>query len=558
MPTGDTPPIIAVEQLALLSRSLEIGMCDDRLLAQLFEQLDVDADELLPQQLPLLNETAFFLWKSGRSDFAKRLLFTCLAWFLRHSPGTSDAQTIAVNLQYMLAKEDRALTIEQIEQQARSGRFGHAASWRADISGLDSSPVMEVSADGAVSQERRRFKIGLTPTIAAKMPLRTFYGWLKRFDPEVLNGIGRTAIRSIFPLFGEMTPEQYAAREHSLIACGVREFPESRAELSTLEFLLKEGLQVKLRRHRRYAGGDGLLPRNCYSSVSKNSAGDDGGTLSRELLAYVDRRIPGTVFVGDSTDERLNALLGNPVRVLPGYCATYVLLFEPQEPDAKTVFRKVYRELLAEAGGAPDQPIHVFAFETRVDECTIENVIDLRWPDVQEWFFDQFRDGDGVFLTKKGGTVREFYDLLPTLMHPTIGGTNVSHAIGSWLRSSGVNGLVFPSARSSTSVSMYAGADLEDWNGWNFLDYRTARNLPATEMTASEGGWPDFVQAGARLAVATDDEHWGSWKVIGIQDQYDNLRNAIWELQLGRSSVQPGGAHANVTEADPPDIGPTS
>ena len=171
---------------------------------------------------------------------------------------------------------------------------------------------------------------------------------------------------------------------------------------------------MKLRRHRRYAGDDGLLPRNCYSSVSKDAAGDDGGTLTRELLAYVDRRIPGTVFVGDSTDERLNALLSNSVKVVPGYCATYVLLFEPQDPDEKTTFHKVYRELLAEERGAPDQPIHAFAFETRVDECTIENVIDLRWPNVQQWFFDQFKDGDGVFLTKKGGTVREFYDLLPT------------------------------------------------------------------------------------------------------------------------------------------------
>lgn len=290
---------------------------------------------------------------------------------------------------------------------------------------------------------------------------------------------------------------------------------------------------MKLRRHRRYAGDDGLLPRNCYSSVSKDAAGDDGGTLTRELLAYVDRRIPGTVFVGDSTDERLNALLSNSVKVVPGYCTTYVLLFEPQDPDEKTTFHKVYRELLAEERGAPDQPIHAFAFETRVDECTIENVIDLRWPNVQQWFFDQFKDGDGVFLTKKGGTVREFYDLLPTLMHPSLGGTNVSLAIGSWMRSSGVNGLVFPSARSNTSVSMYAGVELLDWNGWNFLDYRTARNLPATEITTSDGGWPDFVQPGAQLATATDDDHWGSWKVVGIQDQYDTLKNAIEGLQLG-------------------------
>jgi len=543
---GDGCPIITFEQLAQFRQLLEFGMCDDRLLVQLFEQVDVNPEALLPQQLPLLGETAFFLWKFGHSGYAKRLLFTCLAWYLQQSPETSDARTIAANLQHMFAKEDHPLTIEQIEQQAREGLFGTATSW---LIGGNSSPVTEVSGDGTVSQERTRFTGALTSSlIPARKPLKTFRGWLKRFDPKVLNRTGRISIRNIFPLFGEMTPEQYVSRLRSLVECGVRLFPEDRAALSTTENLLKEGVQVKLRRHRRYAGGDGLLPRYCYSSVSKDAAGDDGGTLSRELLAYIDRQIPGAVFVGDSTDERLNALLGNPVKVLPGYCATYVLLCEPLDSDEKTIFRKVYGELLAEVGGGPDQPIHAFAFETRVDECTVENVIDLRWPEVQQWFFHQFKDGDGLFLRKTGGTVRNFYDLLPTLMHPSLGGTNVTHAIGSWMRSAGVKGLVFPSARSNTSVSISAGVELLDWTGWNFLDYRTASNLPATEITTSKGGWLGFVQPGAQLTVETDDEHRGSWKVIGIQDQYDTFKDAIEELQLGRSSVPGGAAHPDATE----------
>ena len=82
MPAGDGRPIITVGQLALLSRSLEFGMCDNPLLAQLFEQLDANPEALLPRQLPLLMQTAFFLWKSDRSDFAKRLWFTSSAWCL--------------------------------------------------------------------------------------------------------------------------------------------------------------------------------------------------------------------------------------------------------------------------------------------------------------------------------------------------------------------------------------------------------------------------------------------------------------------------------------------
>jgi hypothetical protein len=71
--------------------------------------------------------------------------------------------------------------------------------------------------------------------------LQTFHGWLKRFDPEVLNRIGRIAIRNIFPLFGEMTPEQHASREHSLVECGVRPSAEDRAELAAIKTLSKEG-----------------------------------------------------------------------------------------------------------------------------------------------------------------------------------------------------------------------------------------------------------------------------------------------------------------------------
>jgi hypothetical protein len=127
---GDGGAKITVEQLALLSRSLEFGMCDDYLLAQLFDQLDIDPKALLPQQLRLLSQTAFFLWKSGRGDFAKRVLFTCLAWYLPFLPETSDARSaaqdarsIAENLQYMFAKEDSQVTIEQIVERARGGKF---------------------------------------------------------------------------------------------------------------------------------------------------------------------------------------------------------------------------------------------------------------------------------------------------------------------------------------------------------------------------------------------------------------------------------------------------
>jgi hypothetical protein len=239
------------------------------------------------------------------------------------------------------------------------------------------------------------------------------------------------------------------------------------------------------------------------------------------------------------------------------------LLFVPDNPDGRAIFGATYGALLTQAPAA-DQTVNAFAFETRVDQCTIENVIDLRLPGTQKWFFDHFKDGDGHFLVKEGGTAREFFDLIPMLLHPALGGTDVTHAIGSWMRSSGVNGLVFPSARSDASVTIKNG-ELVDWRGWNFVDYRSARSLPATEVTRSPGGWPDFLQPGVQLAVASNGELAGSWKAIGLQARYDHLREAI-EGPRGDGAPQqephvvlaPAPVDGGIGTGPPADIGPTS
>lgn len=130
MPVSDERSMITPGQIALLSRSLELGLCDNRLLAGLFKQLARNPEALLPRQLPPFNQTAFFLWKLDRGDLAKSLLFTCLAWYMQHSWDKSEARAIARDLQHMFAKEGRPFTTEQIEEQARNGRFVHVASWR--------------------------------------------------------------------------------------------------------------------------------------------------------------------------------------------------------------------------------------------------------------------------------------------------------------------------------------------------------------------------------------------------------------------------------------------
>ena len=225
------------------------------------------------------------------------------------------------------------------------------------------------------------------------------------------------------------------------------------------------------------------------------------------------------MYVSDSTSAKLNAVFSEPLRFRPGFCGTYILLLAPERENERTIFDAIYGDL----GAAAEQ---LYVVETRVDMYTIDNVIDLRLPDTQKWFFEHFKDGDGDFLVKTGGTAHSFYDLLPTLMHPTLGGCDVTHAIGSWMRSNGVNALVFPSARSDASVTIRDG-ELVDWHGWNLVDYRSAQDLPVVEKTSNAGGWPNFLQTGVAVEVAVDGQIAGSWRVTGVQTQYDGLADQI-------------------------------
>ena len=553
------------ERLPLLNRGLETGICDNAILKKVFSELDSTPETLLPDAMRMLAQTGFLLFKSQRGEFAKRLLFTCLAWYLKNSKDQAEISSLTENLQYVFDKEGNPLSVEDIRSAAEAGRFGHAASWRTDIAGLkDPKRVIDI-ADGKVTTGRTRYVGGFTPTISSKLPLTTFHGWLKRLDPRVLNATGRLTLEHVFPMFGAPTPEKYLARSERLAALNVALSEEDRADLAIMRQFMKEGIPVKLRRHRRYSGGDGLLPRGCYSSICKDAAGNDGGSLSRELFAYADPRVPGIIYIGDSTSARLNAALGNSIVVLPGFCAIYVLLLAPQERAERAIFDEIYGPLLSQTGGRGEM-LSAIAFETRVDACTIENVIDLRLPHTRQWFFDHFKNGEGHFLIKSGGTAREFYDLVPTLMHPALGGNDVTHAIGSWMRSSGVNGLVFPSARSDASVTIEDG-ELVNWRGWNFVDYRTSRDLPATEVTNSAGGWPNFLQPGAQIGVSSNARSAGSFHVTGLQGRYDNLREQFEGPTSDADDLRPQTPPA-VLPQEPPkgaagstfptDIGPAS
>jgi len=299
--------------------------------------------------------------------------------------------------------------------------------------------------------------------------------------------------------------------------------------------MLDAGVTVQIRRHRRFAGGDGRLPRSCYSSmICSDAEGDDNGTLNRELMEYVHPSIPGIIFVGDSSDRRINQILrhqGTGIR--PGYCAVCVFIFAPANSEDRKVFNAVYSQTLQKSGGL-DAQVRLNILEARVDYVEIENVIDLRQPETQAWFFEHFKCGDGVHLSKpKGTNISNFCEMLPTLMHPELGGCDTTHGIGSWMRTSRVNALIYPSARSDVTIAVRDG-QLVGFSGWNILDYRGTR-LASGEMVVENEPWDDFQRLNLifnRPKVTLDQAakgslDAGSWNVRGVQARYDSLYQQI-------------------------------
>jgi hypothetical protein len=505
----------------LLVTGLELGFFDSANMQRVLEELDNAPGALLPDLIGELQIIAFHTWKAGRTGLSLRIIMTSLAWFLRNPGDDEMVEVLTQVVRTIQGTEETQLPAETIQAAALGGFVTGDESWRLDADAVGSAvPVIEI---GDTKHERHRYQQGFTPLIRSRLPTTRFHGWLKQMNPAVLNASGRQLFRDVFPMFTQLTYEEQVARTERLAELGIAPNAEDEAALAYARELAEQSVPVQVPRHRRFAGGDGMLPRGCYSSLCHDAGGDDDHCLSRELLAYVDYQVPAFVYVGDSTSARLVEAIGAPIRARPGYCAIWVVMAPPVEPGALAIYQSYYRDLLGLVGN--DSGPQAFAVEAQVTETVIDKVLDLRLPETQRWFFSHFKDGDGHFLEKDGRPAIGFFDLVPTLMDPALGGTAETHAIGSWLRSSGVDALIYPSARSDVSVTIRDG-ELLDWRGWNLIDYRTAREFPARETTRSSSGWPDFRQPGVRLSVA-GGQLAGSWRVDGVQVRHDELRAQI-------------------------------
>ena len=296
-------------------------------------------------------------------------------------------------------------------------------------------------------------------------------------------------------------------------------------------------------RYRRFGGGT-TLSRGCYFSIASSEAGDDGGTLACELGAYADEdRILCCVDSADPMTHygvgRFNELRFPRIPLVPRTLAVFHRL-ESGEPFSWTHY--VCGQI-----GCTIVPYDV-------QSVTIERVVDLRDPAVQQWLYalvvTQGMPGVGYYyppnhlvtrlvvggerptrsdkdlslLGQHFGSRRlawlppnsswdrmprdgpaNFLGLLPFLVFPTRGGTPITEAIGRHLRRIGVGGLIFPSSRQDCACGVTS------YRGWNLLDYRESpRDLKDTWHIVSPDSWWGFRE---NSTVKVSDDH-ASWSIV--------------------------------------------
>jgi hypothetical protein len=358
---------------------------------------------------------------------------------------------------------------------------------------------------------------------AREIPLTTFRGWLRQHRSENLNDTGRAVMRDVFPLFDEVPFRDVVARSNELASLGLP-IPNKK-ELERGIAIESKGVKVVNRVHRRFAGSDGLLKRGSYYSVCHGPNGFDLFDLCRELYAYRDKRLPGTVFVGDSFDVQfLMAIRANDIAFKPGYSGVFILLLPPQD---RRIWSQVYKNILGQNSNG-SEPFCTL-IETTHAEHEIDRVIDLRIPTVQKWFFEQFALGAPPWFTKeKGETLLSFFEMIPTLMHPQLGGVAATHGIGSWMRANKVNAFIFPSARADVAAK-FRGGQLVEFTGWNLVDYRTSHDVQVEEGIVDFEPWEGFFHSHVKLVSesGTDTKEEVSWRVEGNELEYQLTRHQI-------------------------------
>jgi len=374
---------------------------------------------------------------------------------------------------------------------------------------------------------------------AAAVPVTALDDPLKKVDRAKLGPIAAATLQHAFPNFAG-DPDAARARRSDLIRFGIDPDKHRSLQDERLAELARTGAADRFkivevnRQFRRYAG-ENNLPSACYWSVCVDETGDDGQTLCRELFEYTDPSVPGFVFVTDTWDREAVAALvrAGVLPRAPDAQGLFVFLLAPPDEAERAAFRYFYGPILEAVHGPVQASARgwdglTIAFVPTVAETVdIARVIDLRHRTTQDWLHRFFGRGDGAVFNKLVAA-ESFAAMLPALVYPEYGGSGTTKSIGSWMRTMGLDGLVFPSARSDASASFGPDGRCTAHHGWNFVDYRAAAFVPDQMVHIDYNPWYGFAPGRQSAPVLEITDR--SWRIRGSEERYDAFRSMLLDF----------------------------
>jgi hypothetical protein len=255
-----------------------------------------------------------------------------------------------------------------------------------------------------------------------------------------------------------------------------------------------------------------------------------------ELAAYHNPSSAGPIALldlGHENDARL--VLGEEPEAAHGLA---LIFLDPG--DRPSLFVEALRkaglegehEQLRSRMNMPDDWLGLILLPYKVVELDLDNVVDLRYAECQDWFVSEF--GTSAFEKFLAGdtghrNVTDFPQLLPALLNPVSGGgmfDGISQYVGHWLRTHDINALVYPSARTDASVLIRDG-QIEDHRGWNLVDYRDALRPAIDVMLNVSVGPPPSLPPGVSIVLppSTEPSLRGSFTIRGLQQWHVDRLN---------------------------------
>jgi hypothetical protein len=309
---------------------------------------------------------------------------------------------------------------------------------------------------------------------------------------------------------------------------------------------------------RRFSGGT-TLPRDRYFSLCESEVGDDNNTLLAELLHYTSPEYFKRTMAFDASVQATSEHCGNFVRDY----------FEEDHPRPNRIYVVIRPKTIVSTrtqGGIEEFFEHwnrsrasKVSFPYAVESLRVANVIDLRLPRTQKWFYGNIVSGiEGLGYVYRDTVVRagllvdllqslwkrrkfvrkypkmlinapyprsvslldidyplNFYGLLPYILFRNSGGTSLTEALGGWLRELAVDGLVYPSSRNDVWCKVIEGK-VEAYSGWCYVDYRGVNRPREVDRLIREPQTFSDPEVIPRLRMARGrSRYWGSFYVTG-------------------------------------------